>query len=119
MPLINDLSRYFGYDIDELVDRYHFLRSDIYRAIKLGSCEPYRSLQAFINVKEGAGLLTVAPDLNLSSALDHCDLPADCSGHLFSTAVPGPSWSKNVVVTGYLICHAVVSVVGEVETLGE
>ena len=55
-------------DPASLVDRHHLLRADIDRPGEVRAHQPRRALEAFVDIEERAGLLAVAPDLDLAAA---------------------------------------------------
>ena len=80
--------------VDQLIDRHHLVRADIDRPDKIRAHQPQRAFQAFVDVKEGAGLLAVAPDLDLAAVRRHRDFAADRGRRLLRPPFHVPSGPK-------------------------
>src|SRR5437899_4277347 len=59
--------------------------------------DPNEALHAILNVHEGSGLLSVAPDFNFATVRCLGNLSANCSRRLFPSAVVSPERTVNVV----------------------
>src|SRR5262249_1760640 len=119
MTLLDRFSCDPGDNIDELINRHHFIGTDINRPREIRPHHPQRAFEAFTDVEEGPGLFPVAPNLDLSPVRGHCNLSAYRRRSLLLTVVPAPLWPKNVVVAGDPDFHSVIAAVGEVEPLTE
>src|SRR5262245_6386975 len=119
MPLLDRFPCDPGDNIDELINRHHFIGPDVNRPCKIRPRQPQRAFEAFIDVEEGPGLFPVAPDFDLSPVRGHGDFSAYRRRSLLSTVVPAPLRAENVVVAGDPDFHPVIAAVGEVEPLTE
>src|SRR5208337_1467870 len=106
-----DSSQYVG----EFVDRHYPLLPEVERLVMVRSHQLVDSLDAVIDVAEGARLRAVAPDFDLASSPQFRvrNLAAECCRRLFATALPGAVRPEHVVETDDTRFHAVVfAVVG-------
>src|SRR5712692_4912390 len=90
------------HDVHQPVDGDQFVAAQIDRLEDFAVQYGLRAFQTIIDVHETAGLLTIAPNLDLMLSrqfgVDH--LPADRRRGLFAPARPGPVWSIDIVVAG-------------------
>src|SRR5690625_8030460 len=75
-----------AHHVDELVDRDHLFGADVDRAEVFGLHQSAHGFNALIDVKEGPGLLAVAPDLDRPAVFGFCVLSGYCKrSHLLAT----------------------------------
>src|ERR1017187_5185649 len=103
----------------QLVDRDHFLGTDIHRPGEFRVNQAADTLEAFIDIEERASLLAVAPDLDLAAVFGFRNLTAQRSRRLLSTARPRAIGTEDVVEAGDPHLDAIVPHVGEVKPLTE
>src|SRR4051812_24968147 len=91
------------HDIHKLVDRDHLAGTEIDGVRNIGRHDPLDAIDAVIDVHEAAGLIAVAPDIDLMLAggfgVDH--FAADRGGGLFASAVPGAVRAVDIVEAGH------------------
>src|SRR5438105_4156275 len=112
MPLLEVFSCNSSHNVDELIDRHHLVGPDINRSSKFRARQPHCALEALLDVKKRSGLLSVTPDLDLTSLWCHSDLPANRRRRLLLAVVPTPLRTENVVIPGNPHFHAVVASIG-------
>src|SRR5437763_6043777 len=97
-------------DVDGLVDGDELVGAEVERLVDVALGDLPSAEGAVVDVHEGAGLLAVAPDLDLigSGVLGLEDLAADGGGGLFAASRPGAKGAVDVVVAGDAALDAVV-----------
>src|SRR5690625_2713951 len=88
-----------AHHVDELVDRDHLFGADVDRAEEVGLHQSAHGFNALIDVKEGPGLLAVAPDLDRPAVFGLSDLAGYCGRRLLLATRPGALRTEDVVET--------------------
>src|SRR6266536_2179413 len=105
-------------EVDQLVDRDHAVLAEVDGVMVVGLHQPVDALDAVGHVAVGAGLLPVAPDLDLVVLVRRGDLAADGGGGLLPAPLPGPERPEDVVEADHPGGEAVVLAVVAAEPLG-
>src|SRR5947209_2259928 len=98
MPLSDPLAGNIRYQVDQLIDRHHFLRADIDGTRKIRAQQPYRTFHALVDIEKRACLFAIAPHLDLVAIAGHGNLATNRGWRLLATACPSPLRSENIVV---------------------
>ena len=90
------------HDVHELVDAHELTAAEVDRVLDAAVQDRLGAVDAVVDVHEAAGLLPVAPDLDLVVAahLGLGNLAADCRRGLLPAPVVGPVRAIHVVVAG-------------------
>src|SRR5215469_6266385 len=86
-----------GNDVDELIDGYQFVGSEVQGFGVVAGHQPDQAFDAVVNEHEGAGLFTVAPDFDFAAALRESDLSGDGRGSLLLATLIGAERPVHVV----------------------
>jgi len=119
MPLLDPFTGNLRHQIDELVDRYHFLRPNIDGAGKVGTQQPYSAFDALVDVQERAGLFTIAPHLDFVVGTGHRDFSANRSWRLLATARPSPLRSEYIMIASDMSLQREISSICKVQSLAK
>src|SRR6516165_3550167 len=119
MLLLDPLAGNIRHQVDQLIDRHHFLRPDIDGARKVGAQQPYRTFDALVNIEERACLVAIAPHLDLVAAAGHGNLATNRGWRLLTTACPSPLRSEYIVVAGDMRLQSEIPAISEVQSFAE
>src|SRR5215204_6304083 len=96
------------YRIDQLIDGDQLVGSQVEGMRVIGSHDAINTFYAVIHVHKGAGLLPIAPNLDLSAVRSQSQLARDGRRRLLLTSFVGAQGPVNVVKTDYPSLEAVI-----------
>src|SRR6516165_6522135 len=98
MLLLDPLAGNIRHQVDQLIDRHHFLRPDIDGARKVRAQQPYRTFDALVDIEERPRLFAIAPHPDLVAAAGYRNFATNRGWRLLTTACPGPLRREYIVV---------------------
>src|ERR1039457_6569749 len=105
--------------VDQFINRYEFIRSQIERVVVVGSHHPDQSFHTIIHVHEGACLRAITPHFDLAVILGESHLATDGGWRLFLAAFVRAQRPVDIVKGDDPRLQAVVFVVVTAELLGK
>src|SRR5438270_6491634 len=102
------LPRDTHHHFSEAVDSHHFFGPDVHWPREVRFHQPSNSFNAFINMKEGSSLLSIAPYLDLTTIRRLRNFSADRRWRFFFSAAPSPFWPEDIMESRDVYLYSVI-----------